>query len=128
MVVAAIMNPTNNVVSRHGYDFVKSIDTPDDVYRRRPSEAKFSPFVNTFFAESDQPFPVAPEHVLSKYPNINADSVRSANRTSATGRFGSPSGRATITSTLVRNDSFFMGKPGLDRIEIKSDSGRRHAA
>jgi peptide/nickel transport system substrate-binding protein len=25
----AIMNPNNNIVSRHGYDYIKSIDTPD---------------------------------------------------------------------------------------------------
>src|SRR5579862_3715608 len=69
---SAIMNPANNVVSRHGYDYVKSVDTPDDTTVVVHLKTKFSPFVNSFFAESDQPYPIAPEHVLSKYPNLNA--------------------------------------------------------
>ncbi len=67
----AIMNPSNNIVSRHGYDYVKSVDTPDDFTVVVHLKEKFSPFVNTFFAMSDQPMPVAPEHVLSKYPDLN---------------------------------------------------------
>ena len=55
---SAIMNNANNVVSRHGYDYVKGIDTPDDYTVVVHLKQKFSPFVNTFFAESDQPFPV----------------------------------------------------------------------
>ena len=36
----AIMNPSNNIVSRHGYDYVKSIDTPDARDGRRASQAE----------------------------------------------------------------------------------------
>ncbi|MBV8284387.1 MAG: hypothetical protein JO175_07035, partial [Candidatus Eremiobacteraeota bacterium] len=63
---SAIMNNANNVVSRHGYDFVKSIDTPDDYTVVVHLKQRFSPFVNSFFAMSDQPYPVAPAHILSK--------------------------------------------------------------
>jgi peptide/nickel transport system substrate-binding protein len=68
---AAIENPNNDAVSRHGYDDVRAIETPDDrtvvVHLKKP----FSPFVNTFFAESDQPYAIVPQHVLSRYPDIN---------------------------------------------------------
>ena len=41
-------------------------------YRRRaPESGAFAPFVNTFFAESDQPYDVVPAHVLARYPDIN---------------------------------------------------------
>ncbi|HEX8805432.1 MAG TPA: ABC transporter substrate-binding protein, partial [Candidatus Aquilonibacter sp.] len=67
----AIMNNDNNIVSRHGYDYVKSIDTPDPWTVIVHLKEKFSPFVNTFFTDSDQPYGVAPEHILAKYPNVN---------------------------------------------------------
>jgi len=115
---SAIMNPANDVVSRHGYDYVKSIDTPDDYTVVVHLKQKFSPFVNTFFAESDQPFPIAPAHVLSKYANINEVQFSSEpNVSDGPFRFAEWSRNDHIT--LVRNDAFFLGKPNLDRIEIK---------
>jgi ABC-type transport system substrate-binding protein len=63
---SAIMNPNNNAVSRHGYDDVAAIDTPGPytvvVHLKHP----FAPFVNTFFAESDQPYMIVPAHVLAE--------------------------------------------------------------
>jgi peptide/nickel transport system substrate-binding protein len=114
----AIMNPNNNIVSRHGYDYVKSIDTPDDYTVVVHLKQKFSPFVNTFFAMSDQPMPVAPAHVLSQYSNINQIPFNNdPNVSDGPFRFGEWAHNDHIT--LLRNDSFFMGKPGLARIEIK---------
>jgi peptide/nickel transport system substrate-binding protein len=115
---SAIMNPANNVVSRHGYDYVKSIDTPDDATVVVHLKQKFSPFVNSFFAESDQPYPIAPEHILSKYPNLNAIQFNGEpNVSDGPFRFAEWSRNDHID--LVRNDNFFMGKPNLDRVEIK---------
>jgi peptide/nickel transport system substrate-binding protein len=114
----AIMNPANNVVSRHGYDFVKSIDMPDDYTVVVHLKRRFSPFVNTFFAMSDQPFPVAPAHVLSKYADINQVPFNNEpNISDGPFRFAEWSHGDHIS--LVRNDDFFMGKPALSRIEIK---------
>jgi len=114
----AIMNPNNNIVSRHGYDVIKSIDTPDDYTVVVHLKSKFSPFVNSFFAMSDQPFPVAPAHVLSKYANINQIPFNNAPDVSD-GPFRFVQWSHGDHVTLVRNDKFFMGKPGLDRIELK---------
>ena len=50
----AIMNKNNNIISQHGYDYVKSIDLPDDHTVVVHLKEKFSPFVNTFFADSDR--------------------------------------------------------------------------
>jgi peptide/nickel transport system substrate-binding protein len=114
----AIMNPANNVVSRHGYDFVKSIDTSDKYTVAVHLKKRFSPFVNTFFAMSDQPYPVAPAHILSKYADINQVPFNNEpNISDGPFRFAEWSHGDHIS--LVRNDSFFMGTPALKRIELK---------
>ena len=114
----AIMNPNNNVISRHGYDFVRSIDTPNAHTVVVHLKKLFSPFVNTFFAPSDQPFPVAPAHILSKYPNINQVPFNSA-PTVGDGPFTFVSWQHGDHIELKRNDSFFMGKPKLHSILIR---------
>src|SRR5579872_1896724 len=113
----AIMNPQNNAVSRNGYDDITRIDTPNDytvvVHLKKP----FAPFVNTFFAESDQPYTVVPAHVLAKYPDINHVSFDShPDVTDGPFRFQSWSHGDHID--LLANDNFFMGKPHLRRIVI----------
>jgi peptide/nickel transport system substrate-binding protein len=114
---SAIMNPVNDSVSRHGYDDVRSIDTPDAhtavVHLKEP----FSPFVNTFFAESDQPYMVAPAHVLSKYHDINQIPFN-GEPTVTDGPFRFGAWRRGDGMDLVANETFFQGKPGLDRIHI----------
>jgi peptide/nickel transport system substrate-binding protein len=114
----AIMNPNNNVVSRHGYDYIDSIDTPDPYTVVVHLKAPFSPFVNTFFAESDQPYMIAPAHVLSKYPNLNQIPFNS-NPTVTDGPFKFVEWAHGDHITVARNDDFFLGKPGLDKIDIK---------
>jgi peptide/nickel transport system substrate-binding protein len=114
----AIMNPANNIVSRHGYDFISRIDTPDPYTVVVHLKKLFAPFVNTFFAMSDQPFPVAPEHVLSKYPNINQIPFGSA-PTVSDGPFKFVQWIHGDRIELARNDSFFMGRPKLDKIDIR---------
>ena len=122
----AIMNPDNNVVSRHGYDYVKSIDTPDDATVVVHLKTKFAPFVNTLLRRER---PAVSGRAGARALQVSESSIRSrstTHRRSATDPFASSSGRAAITSTLVRNDGFFMGKPKLDRIDIKIDSRREH--
>ncbi|MGH7737546.1 MAG: peptide ABC transporter substrate-binding protein [Candidatus Tyrphobacter sp.] len=114
----AIMNPQNNIISRHGYDEIRSIDTPDPYTVVVHLKERFAPFVNTFFAPSDQPYPVAPAHVLDTYPNINEIPFNAEpNVSDGPFRFGEWSHGDHIT--LVRNDHFFMGMPKLQRIELK---------
>lgn len=114
----ALMNPDNNVVSRHGYDYVNSIDTPNASTVIVHLKTKFAPFVNTFFAMSDQPFPVAPAHVLAKYPNLNQVSFNNA-PTVSDGPYRFVQWARGDHVTLARNDGFFLARPGLDRVEIK---------
>jgi peptide/nickel transport system substrate-binding protein len=113
----AIMNPNNDVVSRHGYDDIRSVNALDThtvvVHLIRP----FAPFVNTFFAESDQPYDVIPAHVLARYPDINHVPFDSAPAVSD-GPFRFVAWRRGDSITLAANPNFFQGKPGLDRVEV----------
>lgn len=114
----ALMNPNNNVVTRHGYDDVKSIDTPDDYTAVVHLKARFAPFVNTFFADSDAPFPIVPEHVLSKYPNVNEIPFNSDPSVSD-GPFKFVRWVHGDHVELAANPQFFMGKPGLNSIYVR---------
>jgi peptide/nickel transport system substrate-binding protein len=113
----AIENGNNDIVSRHGYDDVRSIDALDAhtivVHLKRP----FAPFVNTFFAESDQPYNVIPAHVLSRYREINDIPFDSA-PTVSDGPFRFVSWLRGDRIELERNPAFFKGTPGLQRIEV----------
>lgn len=113
----AIENPNNDVVSRHGYDDVLAIDAPDPhtivVHLKRP----FAPFVNTFFAESDQPYNVVPAHVLAKYREIN-DVPFDAAPTVSDGPFRFVEWRRGDRIELEANPRFFKGAPRLRRVEI----------
>ncbi|HET7814747.1 MAG TPA: peptide ABC transporter substrate-binding protein [Candidatus Baltobacteraceae bacterium] len=114
----AIMNNNNNIISRHGYDYVTRVDTPDDYTVAVHLKQKFAPFVDTFFADSDQPYPVAPAHALSKYPDINQIPFN-ANPNVTDGPFKFVRWVHGDHIELAANDDFFMGKPGLRGIYLR---------
>lgn len=114
----AIVSGANNAVARHGYDDVTAIDARDArvavVHLRKP----LASFVNTFFAESDQPYSLVPEHALAKYPNLNQIAFN-ASPTVTDGPFKFQSWTHGDRIVLVANDAFFMGKPHLRRVIIR---------
>ncbi len=113
----AIENPNNDAVSRHGYDDVRSLDAPDPysvvVHLKRP----FSPFVNTFFAESDQPYDVVPAHVLATYPDVNRIPFNSQPLVSD-GPFRFVRWERGDRVVLDANRKFFKGAPRLRGVQI----------
>jgi|SRR5580700_1805622 peptide/nickel transport system substrate-binding protein len=114
----AIENANNNIISRHGYDDVRSIDAPDPqtvvVHLKRP----FAPFVNTFFAESDQPYEIVPAHVLDRYHDINTVPFNAA-PTVSDGPFRFGRWQRGDRILLDANAVFFKGPPGLTRIVLE---------
>ncbi|MFY9738207.1 MAG: peptide ABC transporter substrate-binding protein, partial [Candidatus Cybelea sp.] len=113
----AIENPNNDAVSRHGYDEVRAIDTPDAHTVVVHLKTRFSPFVNTFFAESDQPYDILPAHVLRSYPNVN-NVPFNARPSVSDGPFRFVEWRRADRILLDANRRFFEGAPGLKRVEI----------
>jgi peptide/nickel transport system substrate-binding protein len=113
----AIMSGTNNVLARTGYQLVQSVDTPDPYTVVFHMKQKFSPAVDTIFGESDTPYAVLPEHLLAKYPNINAIPFNSA--PVGTGPFKFVDWARGDHITLAPNPDYFLGKPKLAKITIK---------
>ncbi len=114
----AIMNPNNNVVSRHAYDYVSSIDTPNAATLVVHLKQRFAPFVDSFFAESDQPYMIGPAHVLARYSNINQVPFNNA-PTVSDGPFKFVEWAHGDHISLTKNDGFFLGRPRLNRIEVR---------
>jgi peptide/nickel transport system substrate-binding protein len=114
----AIENPNNDAVSRHGYDDVQSIDAPNPYTVVVHLKRRFSPFVNTFFAESDQIYDVVPAHVLAKYPDINHVPF-DAQPAVSDGPFHFVRWQRGDRIELEANDAFLEGKPRLRRVELE---------
>ena len=115
---SAIENSANDVVSRHGYDDVGAIATPDAHTAVVHLKRRFSPFVNTFFAESDQPYEIVPKHVLARYPDINHVPFDAAPMVSD-GPFKFVEWRRGDRMLLTANPQFFLGAPKLQRMTIE---------
>ncbi|HEY6449268.1 MAG TPA: peptide ABC transporter substrate-binding protein [Candidatus Cybelea sp.] len=113
----AIENPNNDAVSRHGYDDVSSLDAPDPYSVVVHLKRRFSPFVNTFFAESDQPYDVVPAHVLAKYPDVNRIPFNSQPLISD-GPFRFVRWERGDRVVLDANRQFFKGAPRLRGVQI----------
>ena len=114
----AIMNPDNNVVSRHGYDVIdrstRPTTTPSSCISRAASRRSSTPSLPKATSRTCR----APAHVLSRYPNINNIPFNSA-PTVSNGPFKFEQWARGDHISVVRNDAFFMGRPGLARIEVK---------
>lgn len=114
----AIENPNNDAVSRHGYDDVLALDAPDRYTVVVHLKRRFSPFVDTFFAESDQAYDIVPAHVLAKYPDINHIPFDSQPLISD-GPFRFVRWERGDRIVLDANPRFFEGVPGLRRVQIE---------
>ncbi len=113
----AIMNPQNDIVSRHGYDFVRRVETPDANTVVFHLNKRFSPFVATVFGESDNPFCVLPAHLLARRKTINDGPYNAL--PIGTGPFKVVRWLRGSQIELTRNDDYFRGRPKLQSIVIK---------
>ncbi|MEO6913605.1 MAG: peptide ABC transporter substrate-binding protein [Candidatus Baltobacteraceae bacterium] len=113
----AMMNNANNVVSRHGYDMVKSVDTPDPLTVIFHLKHKFSPAINTLFAESDSTVTIVPEHILAKYPDVNR--IPFNTEPIGSGPFKLAEWVHGDHYTFVPNPNYFLGATKLSKIIIK---------
>lgn len=113
----AIMNPNNDVVSRHGYDLIDRVSTPDDATIVFHLKRVFSPAIGTIFGESDSPYAILPAHLLKKYKSLNDVPYNSA--PIGTGPFKFVSWQRGDRITYTRNDDFFRGKPKLKTVVVR---------
>jgi peptide/nickel transport system substrate-binding protein len=110
----AIMNPNTDVISRHGYDVVGRIDTPDPLTVVFHLRRRFAPFVAVVFGESDSTYGMLPAHLLARYKSLNDVPYNSA--PIGTGPFTFVRWIRGDRIEYVRNDDYFLGVPKIKRI------------
>ena len=110
----AIMNPKTNVTTRHGWDVIARIDTPNAYTAVFKLKHSFAPAIHTFFAHSDAPYFVLPAHLLGKYPDLNR--VPFNTLPVGTGPFKVVRWARGDHIDYVANDGYFLGKPKLRRV------------
>jgi peptide/nickel transport system substrate-binding protein len=112
----AIMNPATAVATRHGWDEIAHVETPDPytaVFRlKRP----FAPAVHTFFAHGDAPYFVLPAHLLERFPDLNR--VGFNQKPVGTGPYKMVRWLRGDRIEYVANDDYFLGKPKLRKIVV----------
>jgi len=112
----AIMNPNTNVATRHGYDQVARIDTPDAATAVFHLKRRFAPAVHTFFAHSDAPIFIIPAHLLERYHDLN--NVPFNSLPVGTGPFRIVRWIHGDRIEYVANDRYFLGKPQIAKIVV----------
>ncbi|HEV3089036.1 MAG TPA: peptide ABC transporter substrate-binding protein [Candidatus Elarobacter sp.] len=112
----AVMDPRSVVASRHGYDAVARVETPDPLTVRFRLKHRFAPFVGTIFAESDAPYYVAPAHLLRG----GALAQSSLNGTAVgTGPYRLVRWARGDHLDLAANESYWGGKPAIARVIVR---------
>jgi peptide/nickel transport system substrate-binding protein len=112
----AIMNPNTNVATRHGYDQVARVETPDAYtvvfHLKRP----FAPAVHTFFAHSDAPIFIMPAHLLERYHDLN--NVPFNSLPVGTGPYRVVRWVHGDRIEYQANERYFLGKPHIGRVVV----------
>ena len=113
----AVMNPNTAVTTRHGYDIIARIDTPDAFTAVVHLKHPFAPFVQTFFAHSDSPYDILPEHLLGKFRSLDGIAFDSA--PIGTGPYKLVKWARGDRLDFARNDDYFLGRPAIPKITIR---------
>ena len=112
----AVMDPRSLVQTRHGYDVVARVETPDPFTVRFRLKHRFAPFVGTVFAESDEPYYLAPAHLLRggalAQNRLNGEAI-------GTGPFRFVRWARGDHLELAANDAYWGGKPAFSRIMVR---------
>jgi peptide/nickel transport system substrate-binding protein len=111
----AVMNPSNDVGNRQGYDDIRRIDTPNPFTAVVHLERPYGPFVNTFLTMSASPYPVYPRHLLAKFPDLNRVPYNSA--PIGTGPFKVVEWHRGQTLRMVANPHYWRGPPKLSEVD-----------
>jgi len=113
---AAIMNPNTAVTTRHGYDLVARVETPDAYTAVVRLKRPFAPAVHTFFAHSDAPYMILPAHLLAKDSDLNH--VPFNGQPVGTGPFKFVRWLRGDRLEFAANDDYALGRPKLRRVVV----------
>ncbi len=112
----AIMNPHTAVASRHGYDDVLRVETPNPFTAIFVLRRPFAPAVDTFFAPSDTPLAILPAHLLARYTSL--DRIPFDALPVGTGPFRVVRWIRNDRIEYERNDRYFLGRPKIRRVVL----------
>jgi peptide/nickel transport system substrate-binding protein len=112
----AIMNPRTNVATRHAWDQIARIDTPDATTAVFHLKRPFAPAIHAFFAHSDAVVFVLPAHLLERYRDLNDVPFNSL--PVGTGPFRVVRWLHGDRIEYVANPHYFLGKPHIARIVV----------
>ncbi len=110
-----MLNPRNAVVSRLGYDVVSRIDRRDAYTVVVHLKHRYAPFVAGFFTMANHPDCILPEHLLSKYPDLNR--IPFNELPVGTGPFQIAKYERGSEIEFVANRRYWRGAPRLKRID-----------
>jgi peptide/nickel transport system substrate-binding protein len=105
-----IMNSKVNVLSRDGYDRIAAIDTPDQYTVVVRFKEYYAPYLMLFST-------ILPKHSLANSADIHKDQFNRA--PIGTGPFKLKEWRMAEAVILEANQSYFRGRPKLDKIVYK---------
>ena len=112
----AIMNTSNNVQTRTGYDQIADVTAPEPYTVIVHMKAKYAPIIS-YFMGLQGGGPILPEHVLGKYPNFNQ--VPFDTKPIGSGPFIVSEWVHGDHITLTANPHYWRGAPKLQRIVYK---------
>lgn len=109
----AIMNPSNDIPERFGYDKIVAIDAPSPYTVVIRLKKPYAPIVPLFFG-GDSNYPILPEHLLAKYPSLN--SVPFDQQPVGSGPYMLKEWARGDRLVLVANPSYYRGKPAIAQL------------
>ena len=112
----AVMDYRNNITSRTGWDFINTIDTPDDYTAIFRLSKPYGSYVPTYFGTGGANPCILPEH-LFKDTQINEAPYNSL--PVGIGPFKYQKWARGAEIELVANDRYWRGKPKLEKIVYK---------
>ncbi len=120
-----IMNPVNNVASRHGYDMIGSLDTPGPYTVVLHMKQVFPPIIDYFFGESDEPYDILPAHAFAHVSNFNTMPFN-AEPTVTDGPYRFARWIRGDRIVLTANDDYFRGAPKIKQLNVQDHQRCQH--
>jgi peptide/nickel transport system substrate-binding protein len=112
-----VLNKANNVVSLDGWDLIGKIDEPDKYTVVYHLKKPYSSFAVTFFSTGGANPAIMPKHLLQGLPSLNSAPYNAL--PVGIGPFKYERWNRGDSVELVANDSYFRGRPKLDRVIFK---------
>ena len=112
-----VQNPKNNEAAHDGWDRVLKIDEPDKYTVVYHLSTPYASYLPTFFGTAGANPCLLPKHLLDKYPTINDVPYNAL--PIGIGPFKYESWKRGESVTAVANDTYFRGRPKLEKVVWK---------